>query len=305
MDSNKQSSPHVDSPVSEISSNSSGSDGSTTLTVGSLFAFAVMGTVPIFGLVWVIRKLMTKSKHYAKHPRRSQYKQSRQANQAKIDHINNIVDDLDSPTSSTNSYKLSSEEFQILGEKTVVTSTIASLPTATQPNEQHPSMKKETYDNDHLTDGDDTIVARLYENCVRLQQYLSFPTLSTTVTVTLPSKEVEARAKEYRRACRPQRNHLDEVVPTDMELGISLSRQRRCTNASDELLFPSNRDPGIISRYFGAYSRYETDDDDHSCPDQASLSSGSVSSSWLSTYSGDDDANRNYEIRQLGELVTL
>jgi hypothetical protein len=333
MDSNEKPFQDLASPAAAPQSSlirSNDSNTSTTLTVGSIFAFAIMGTLPIIATAWVIRKLMIRSHHHVQQTRVKQHKQLRQINQAISGYTNNHEDNLDTPTGSIRSFKLNSEEFQSTPldvsvvdpnvPRRMTSSQVSSEPTVTrtQQCEPIPSIHQIVSDEyDQVTDGDDTITARLYENCVRLQQALKFPIFETAMG-TLNSKQSEARAKEYRRACRPQRMYFDEVVPTDVELGLQKSREKSRSSTSmhgkDELLHPSKRDPGIIQRYFGTSNvkdNYSGNDDDDSCPNRASISSGSESSSGLSDNNSDTnddgyyDANLYDDFRELGELVDL
>ena len=263
-------------------------------------------------------------------------KQFQQANRAIIWHTNHESSSHDTPTSSIRSFKMYNEEFQsptaeisstYPNATLVMTSShLSSALTATQvlPQRellQYSHQKVVPDEHDQVTDGNDTMTSRLYENCVRLQQSFAFPTFIRAIG-TFDSSEAEARAQEYRRACRPQRIYFDEVVPSDLELGFQPSRRKSVSNtvlAKDELLYPTKRDTGIMNRYFGmsdAESNYiDDDDDDNGCPNHASISSGSSflsSSSGLSDNSSDNNDDGYYDanwydddLRELGELVDL
>lgn len=345
--------------MSSVERNDHSDGATTTLTVGSLFAFAIMGAFPVVVTAWVIRKLM--NQRQVTQTRQIQQKQSPRMHRSITRHSNHLVDDHDTPTSSIRSCILNSEGLQPSinisntdpNIKSATTSNISSvtpvLPTS-DPSPSTPRVRED--DDDLLTDGDDTITARLYENCVRLFPYhLKSPILPTTTTTTtsqismlkLDAAQTKARAQEYRRACRPQRVYLDEIVPSDVELGLSKSRRKsKCTTTTtttstiiddnDELSYPSQRDPGIIQRYFGISFQNQTstmtnpppgmDDPSHShsrsssCPNHASISSrSSSSSSGCSDQDSidDDDYDDGYydatlyhqDFRQLGDLVDL
>ena len=319
------------------------SNSATTLTVGSIFAFAVMGTLPIIVIAWVVRKLMIQSTQHpmttTKQSRLKQHKLAREATEGNkvVGHINNFIDNLETSTGSIRSFNMNSEEFQVPVD-ILTTEPNRTYEWTISNSHPHPSdprtacIQKLQDEPDQLTDGDDTITARLYENCVRLQQVLissiilqqpSSPFPSNTTVVSFDAPQVQARAKEYRRACRPQRNYLDEVVPSDVELGLVMSRNksRNMSTAAavvdnkDELLYPSTRDPGIIRRYFGMSNTTRNDDDNNDddngrcCPNHASISAGSLSSSSSFSDGYSDDGYDNLQgydhFREMGELVEL
>ena len=327
----------------------------TTLTIGSIFAFAIMGAFPVVVTAWIIRRLMIeKSKHQATQTRQKLHKQSRPKHQADVWHCNNLIDD--TPTNSIYSEDLQSSA-EISNADPNISSVLTSKNSSRTPTP--PTSMREPclstpmvrdHDDDGLltTDGDDdTITARLSENCVRLYpNHLKSPILSSATTTTttttnrvsstlaLDSAQTKARIQEYRLACRPQRVYLDEIVPSDVELGLSTSRTKsKCTmmnvgndNNDDELSSPSQRDPGIIHRYFGisfhndkkstTKNHSEIDDPSSSsncsCPNQVSISSKSSISACSDQDNVDDDYDDGYydvtlyqDFRPLGELVDL
>jgi hypothetical protein len=313
------------------SMNSNDMDGATTITIGSAFAFAIMGTVPMVIAAWFIRQLVVRCHHDKQQTRLKKQKQLQQINEAITGRNKHHDDNVDTSTSSIRSFQRNSEEFQSLPAKILNTQAsvalgmsppsqqVSSPATSIQAQKQsEPSSIMHPKRLDEATDGDDTITARLYENCVRLQQSQKFPIHPKVVGGTLDSKEAEARAKEYRRACRPKRMYFDEIVPSDVELGLQKSRSKLRNDSvpvKDELLNPTKRDTGIISRYFGMSNaqRRCSNEDDKMCPNSASISSGSSSSSSFglsdnNSFDNDDgyyDANLYDDFRELGELVDI
>jgi hypothetical protein len=333
-----------------VTPNEDGS-GSVGMSGGTIIAFALVGTIPVLVIIWAIRKIVLtlhrrRQQQLVPIHRRTRKRKRHRNDRVVMEHLHCNTNSLETPTTS---YDANSEGFQ---SSTVVSTEIVhsdikrkgkqrtngrapiqfvrnSSATASFPmqsvdseNNTKTSMVLDDVEKNQPTDGDDTITARLNENCVRLQQSIQSPTVPDGSVTLNNTPQLQQKAVQYRRACRPGRIYLDDVVLSDIELGISKSTSRSKRNnttvsVNDELLYPSQRDPGIISRYFGSpTSCNNTVDktDDIDCPSVASISSQSSSTSSLWSFSNvmrkdgsvyDDTLLLYEDYSEMGELVLI
>jgi hypothetical protein len=366
MESNEKPNPIVLTSTNE--SNISNNDNGIPVTIGATFALGMIGTLSVLTMLWVLRKVLINNVQHHKHTKHTQHQLKadelsrdicqRSENvrfdtimrQSSKSSINSYSDERTLTTSTTSiTTKINSNE-KILTFDTVGNTLWNKDSTMTLQKQDSGLMwflQHNSIDDEHLVpphsvmDGNDSFTNRLYENCVRLQQsifssttLLTSPTTTTTTTVT--QQQQEQRVQEYRRACRPRHMHFKNIVPSDIELGITRTKhskdkikssrnnnnnncncnQKNVIVMNDELLYPSQRDTGIISRYFG--TRIQNENETNSiCPSIVSISSQSSSSSLYSN--DDDDTNSNtsnlyynhndddlyQHFQQMGELIDL
>jgi hypothetical protein len=182
-----------------------------------------------------------------------------------------------------------------------ITDAATIAPTTYIQQQQQQQQQQQPHGHGHLNhrvqlhvvdDDDDSYLYRMDENCAPLQ-YIYHGKQSShqvhTDQLQRQQKHHELLAQQYRRACRPRHywSQLEEVVPSDEELGIQSDTTRNHSNPTkstwsqnskpshdknggiNELLYPTQRDPGIIGRHFG--NTWQDDD----CPNHVSVSSAS------------------------------